>query len=341
MPILFDCVICGQTLRAKTEYAGRLTRCPVCETESHIPEDDCDPTPTGIDLSATKPKWSNKSHSSGNRDAPTRLPAKKKKKSARKAGFKENGSGFPFWLIITGSSLIVLALVGVFLGTMNAKNSLPPKTEAANVDPPKIDAPKPNPPKGQAVAQEQAFIKAETDPKWGKYIMKWEMPAKWTQESRLEDGIWPWAHMQGQGQKVRLACNRSFTENASTMTAIGGFKEMLMTAHTVRVGKLQAENTDYVETRPETHQGKHSPVIWSDFEYKGIFSKAYGIRCTIPGPKFPCTLTMECSQSTLDKWRPVLLHIAGSVTFARTDDKDDGPPVMDLPADDNLNVPPF
>ena len=78
------------------------------------------------------------------------------------------------------------------------------------------------------------------------------------------------------------------------MTSLGGPKEKLMTAHTVRLQKLEAEYTDYSEDRPRTHEGKYGPVIWCDYEYKGVFAKAYGIRCTIVGPTWPCSLKMEC-----------------------------------------------
>jgi hypothetical protein len=123
--------------------------------------------------------------------------------------------------------------------------------------------------------------------------------------------------MKGQGQVIKMSTNRSLVGGAEAMTTKGGFLEQLKASHTFRGGKLQAENIDWVEGPLNIHQGAKGPVVYSDYEYKGVVGKGYGIRCTVTGPVFPLTLMLECSQSARDKWRPTLLAIAGSVHMVR------------------------
>ena len=96
---------------------------------------------------------------------------------------------------------------------------------------------------------------------------------------------------------------------------MGGALEALKTVHGVRMSKLKTEQLDFEEGPLNVEEGKYSPLIWSNYDYKGVFGKTYGVRCTIDAPIMPCSLTMEGSQASVEKWRPVFMHIAGSVHF--------------------------
>jgi hypothetical protein len=146
--------------------------------------------------------------------------------------------------------------------------------------------------------------------------MKFEMPLTWTSEGSIEDNMFPWANMKGQGQSIKLSSNRSIAGAGETITT-RGFVEKLKMSHTLRGGKLQAENTDWVDGPLSVHEGKPGTVIYSDYEYKGVFGKGYGIRCTVAGPVMPCTLMFECPASARDKWRPTLLAIAESIHYVK------------------------
>ena len=324
MPIRFECSECGKSLRAPEEKAGRKIRCPACEAVTFIPEADSEPEYEEADEEPTvtrrtksarsaksarpSPNRTNSTTSSKSRrqqssdddddDDDDEIPQTTKRKKSSKKNRAAKSGGVPVWAIALGASTIGLLAVGavVFVALNMSSNKSTDQKQ-----------------KGGAKGAD--YILAETNSPIAKFKMKWEMPPKWTEENGVEDGLWPWAKMSGQGQAVRIFSNRSLTGMASTMTSMGGAKEMLKTAHTVRIEKLKAENTDYEEGPLKIHEGKHGPVIWTDYEYKGIIGKGYGIRCTVVGPRLPCSVTMECSQSSRDKWRPILLRIAESVHF--------------------------
>jgi hypothetical protein len=227
---------------------------------------------------------------------------RKKKKASPKA---ESGSGgkLPVWAIVAGSSLAGVVLIAVIVFVV-MKPPAQSNAQAAGGDPAKA-------------AEKPKVVQAQVDGPGSKFRMKFEMPLNWTSEGSIEDGRWPWATMKGQGQTIKFSSNRSLAGGADTMTTMGGPTEKLKMSHTLRGGKLQSENTDWVEGQLSVHEGKGGPVIWSEYEYKGVFGKGYGIRCTVFGPILPCSLMLECPQSAREKWRPTLLAIAESVHFVR------------------------
>ncbi len=350
MTIQFDCKDCGKSLRVKDEKAGRKTRCPACNAVMTIPELDADDEGLGDDLLDERPTPAKKRSTSSTNvrqssrseegDGTDPWPERKKKKSSKQDTPIAEEGGIPAWAVVVGCCALAVLSIGVggVLG-MNFGYGARSKTAVAESSEAGGGEGAAAADKAPAAKQGPQFVSTETVSDIGKFKMKWEMPPKWTQESELEDGVWPWFHMKGQGQEIRLASNRSLTETATTMTSIGGFKDRLMTAHSIRVAKLEAEYTDYVETKPQFYQGKKCLVVWSDYEYKGVFSKGYGIRCTIPGARLPCSLKMECSQSARDKWRPIIQYVAGTVSFESIKKKkpdDKGVPAVDgAPADDD------
>ncbi|MBC8117553.1 MAG: hypothetical protein H7062_24410 [Candidatus Saccharimonas sp.] len=230
-------------------------------------------------------------------------PRRKKKKASQKS---ESGSGgkVPVWAIVAGSSLAGVLVIAVIVFI-----AMKPPARATNAQVAGGDQAQP--------AEQAKVVQAQVDGPNAKFRVKFEMPLKWTSEGSIEDEMFPWATMKGQGQVIKFSSNRSLVGGAETMTTTskGGPGEMLKMSHTLRRGKLQAENTDWVEGELSVHEGKWGPVIWSDYEYKGVFSKGYGVRCTVIGPVLPCTLMLECPQSARDKWRPTLLAIAESIHF--------------------------
>lgn len=331
MAITFECSDCGKSLKVKDDYAGRKIRCPNCESAVRVPDGDSDADDDDDSSSRSRSSRSSKSASSrsgSSRPEPSRrspsrrgrssdeddedeTPRSSKKKKGSKKLKSDSDGGVPVWAIVTGSGVVGALAIGVIAFIAMKPGSA--RAEKKQVAAAAGDKAKPVPKAAQA--NDPNVVQAQADGNGAKFRMKWEMPQKWTHEGGIEDNLWPWARMKGQGQTIRLASNRSFNENASTMTAMGGFTEKMKTAHTVRVAKLQAENNDWVEGPLNIHKGKRGPVIWSDYEYKGMIGKGYGIRCTIVGPGMPCTLMMETGQSARDKWRPVLLKIAESVHF--------------------------
>lgn len=315
MSILFRCQECDKPLKVRRANAGRQTQCPGCGGIIRIPGPPPEEEVYVAELdesSETRPRPSSKARRrkpSSDDDIYENPVSTRKKKSSKSKKSTSESNAVPAWIIVTACCTMGLVIIGgvAFLATQLKFLPLPG---------------------GNKTAQSKEYVQAETDSGNAKFKMMWEMPPGWTQESEIERGLWPWFHMKGQGQSIRLASNRSFTENASTLTSMGGFEERMKAAHTFRTGKLQAENMEHVETTPVVHKTPRNLVVWSDFEYKGLFGKVYGIRCTVPGPQFPCTVTMECSQASRDKWREVLLRIASSIRFKRTKDSD-GKPIVE------------
>ena len=331
MSIRFYCEECGKPLKVRSANAGRYTQCPGCHGIIRIPRT----SHAGVDVDEVVPvaeldespaassrRSSNSRRSSRPKDSDplVKFSADRSEKPSKRQNKKnsEESTSVPVWLIVSGCCAVGLLSIGGFIFFAINMKLLP------------------FPGSGQSTAKSKAFATAETLSKNGKFKMNWDLPPGWTQESEFERDVWPWFHMKGQGQSIRMSTNRSLTETASTMTTLGGFQERLSAAHTFRIGKLQAENMDYVETRPEFHKTGRNLVVWSDFEYKGLFGKVYGIRCTIPGLKLPSSVTMECSQATRDKWRNLLLRIASSVSFKQLKD-DEGKPFVEFP--DAMELP--
>ena len=328
MSIRFYCEECGKPLKVRSANAGRYTQCPEChgiiriprtsradvDVDEIVPVAELDESPAASSRRSSKSRRASRPKDS---DPPFEFSANRSEKPSKRNSNKnqknsEESSSVPVWLIVVGCCTVGLLSIGGFIFFAINMKLLP------------------LPGSGQSTAKSKAFATAETLSKNGKFKMSWDLPPGWTQESEFERDLWPWFHMKGQGQSIRMSTSRSLTETASTMTTMGGFQERLSAAHTFRIGKLQAENMDYVETRPEFHKTGRNLVVWSDFEYKGLFGKVYGIRCTIPGLKLPCTVTMECSQATRDKWRDLLLRIASSVSFKQIKD-DEGKPFVEIP----------
>jgi hypothetical protein len=318
MPIRFECSDCGTALKVKEQSIGRKIRCPHCDAVNRVPDengesdDDDDDVVSRTRSSSTssRSKQSRRSQPHRSRtnddDGLEELPQSPRRKKKRASQKSESGSGgkVPVWAIVAGSSLagVLMIAVIVFIATK-------PRAQATNAQVAGGDQAKP-PEKAKAV-------QAQVDGPGAKFRMKFEMPLKWTSEGSIEDEMFPWATLKGQGQVIKLSSNRSLLSGAESMTAIGGAVEKLKTSHTLRGSKLQSENNDWVEGQLTVHEGKFGPVIWSDYEYKGVFGKGYGIRCTVVGPVMPCTLMLECAQSARDKWRPTLLAIAESIHFVR------------------------
>lgn len=330
MAIQFECSDCGKSLRVKDEFAGKKLRCPECETVLKIPEAD--------DGEAEFYDDDEEQEQRASRRTPTARASKSNPKSKRSGPDRKqraNGGENYFrrsttktkkpktadnkavliWSIVIGGGVLGLAGIGtVVMIVMNMGGSSGPQAAVA--------APGQQP--TAAAKNNSQYVTAETNTPVSKFKMIWDMPAKWTQQSGVEDGFWPWAEMKGQGQTIKISSNRSLTEASSTMTSMGGFEESLKTAHTVRLAKLKLEYNDFEEGPLNIHKGKYGPVVWSEYEYKGMFGKGYGIRCTVPGPRLPCTVVMEYALSARDKWRPVVLDIAGSVHFKRSKSDDGG-----------------
>jgi len=227
-------------------------------------------------------------------------PKKKKKAS----GKSKSGSGgkVPMWAIVAGSSVAGLLLIAGIVFVATKKPAQAANGQVAGGD--------------QAPAAEQPkVVQAHVDGPGAKFRMKFEMPANWTSEGSIEDEMFPWATLKGGGQSIKLSSNRSLLGGAEAMTTVGGAVEQLKASHSGRGVKLQSENTDWVDGPLGIHEGKNGTVVWSDYEYKGVFGKGYGIRCTIDGAARPCQLMLECGQAGRDKWRPTLLAIAESIHF--------------------------
>ena len=120
-------------------------------------------------------------------------------------------------------------------------------------------------------------------------IMKWQMPENWTMtDSGIEDGRWPWATIKtDRGDTLKLKHNRSLLDKAE----MGGMASLLeddpnalvKDAHYKYKINVSDEYTDYVETPEQVAPGQFYPVAYSDFQYKGLFGTAYGIRMTTLG----------------------------------------------------------
>lgn len=322
MPIKFECSDCGTALRVKDQFAGRKIRCPHCDTVNQVPADnEADDDDEEEEVVSRSRSSSTSSRSKPARRSPprSRRPAdddeqearprssRPSKKKVSKKSKSASGGKVPVWAIVAGSSLVVVVLIAVvvFLTTK-------PSANAANGQVAGGDQAKP--------AEQAKNVQAHVQGPGRKIRMKFEMPLNWTSEGSIEDDMFPWATMKGQGQTIKLSTNRSLLGGAESMTTLGGEDERLKASHTSRGAKLQAENTDWVDGPLSVHTGKQGPVVWSNYEYKGVFSKGYGIRATVNGPVMPCSLMLECSESARDKWRPTLLAIAESIYFVELED---------------------
>lgn len=316
MPISFECSDCGTALKVKDQLSGRKIKCPHCEAVNRVPaeneesdedEDDDFASRKRSPATSSRSKPSRRSQPRRSRadddDESEELPQpsrRKKKKTSRKSG-SGSGGKLPTWAIFAGSGLAGVLIIAVIVFVV-----MKPRAPGANAQAAGGDA-KP--------AEQPKVVQAQVNGPGAKFRMKFEMPAGWTSEGSIEDEMFPWATMNGDGQSIKLSSNRSLLGGAESMTTVGGADERLKASHTSRGAKLQSENTDWVDTAPVVHEGKEGAVVWSDYEYKGVFGKGYGIRCTVAGPVQPCTLMFECSQSARDKWRPILLKIAESIYF--------------------------
>ncbi len=324
MTISFECSDCGANLKVKEQFGGRRIRCPHCEAVIRVPaaaaeEDDLD-----FEEEPRSRASSGSSRSKQAQRSPTRRrrpadedeleeelpqPSKSKKKKPKKSK-SGSGGGVPMWAIVAGSSVAgVLLIAGiVFMATKGPVQGANGQVAGA----------------GQAPAEQPKVVQAQVDGPGAKFRMKFEMPANWTSEGSIEDEMFPWATMKGDGQSIKLSSNRSLLGGAEAMTTVGGAIEQLKASHSGRGVKLQSENTDWVDGPIGIHEGKNGTVVWTDYEYKGVFGKGYGIRCTVDGAVRPCQLMIECGQSARDKWRPTLLAIAESIHFvAMKDGKED------------------
>jgi len=288
MPISFECSGCGATLNAKEQYSGRRIKCPHCETANRVPAENEESVDDDEVVSSKQTR---------RKELPQPLKRKKKKPSRK----SKSGSGgkVPAWAIVAGSIAGFLSIAAIVFIVMK------PPAQAAN---------------GQVAVGGQAepakVVQAHVDGPGAKFRVKFELPVNWKKsEGSIEDEMFPWATMEGEGQTIKLSSNKSLLGGVEAMTAIGGPVEVLKTSHSGRGTKLKSESTDWVEGQLSVHEGKRGPVIWSDYEYKGFFGKRYGIRCTLNGPVRPCTLMLECGQSARDKWRPTLLAIAESIHY--------------------------
>lgn len=337
MPISFECSDCGAALKVKEQYSGRKIRCPHCEAVIRVPaEDEGSDDDDGDEVVSRTRSSATSSRSKQSRRSQTRRsrtddddgfeeelpqPSKRKKKKGSQKSKSGSGGKIPVWAVVAGSSLagvLVIAVI-VFIATK-------PAAQAANGQVAGAD---------QAQAAEQAkVVQAQVDGPGAKFRMKFEMPANWTSEGSIEDEMFPWATMKGEGQVIKCSSNRSLLGGAEAMTTVGGAVEQLKMSHSSRGHKFQAENTDWVEGPLSVHEGKRGPVIWNEYDYKGVFGRGYGIRCTIDGPVRPCTLMLECSQSARDKWRPTLLAIAESIHFVGMKDGQENRADLDIEAGD-------
>lgn len=317
MPISFECSDCGMALKVKEQYSGRKIKCPHCEAVIRVPaeneeSDDDDGeevvSRTRSSSASSRSKQSRRSQPRRSRsrdnDGADELPQSSRRKKKKVSQKSKSGSGgkIPVWAIVAGSSLAGVLLIAaiVFIATK-------PSAQAANGQVAGGDQAK--------LAEQPKVVQAQVDGPGAKFRMKFEMPAGWTSEGSIEDEMFPWTTMKGDGQVIKFSSNRSLLGGAEAMTTIGGAVEQLKMSHSTRGQKLQAENTDWVEGQLNIHEGKRGPVVWNEYDYKGVFGRGYGIRCTIDGPVRPCNLMLECGQSARDKWRPTLLAIAESIHF--------------------------
>ncbi len=315
MPIRIECSDCGTALKVKEQLSGRKIRCPHCDAVNQVPaeneesdDDDDVVSRTRASSTSSRSKQSRRSQPRRSRteddDGLEELPQSSRRKKTKSSGKSKSGSGgkVPVWAIVAGCSLagVLMIAVIVFIATRQPAQAANGQVADGN----------------QAQPVEQAkVVQAQVDGPGAKFRMKFEMPVNWTSEGSIEDEMFPWTTMKGEGQVIKFSSNRSLLGGAESMTTVGGEVEQLKMSHTGRGTKLQSENTDWVDGQLSVHEGKRGPVIWSDYEYKGVFGKGYGIRCTIDGPVRPCTLMLECGQSGRDKWRPTLLAIAESIHF--------------------------
>lgn len=321
MPISFECADCGTGLKVKDQLSGRKIKCPHCDAVNRVPSEDSDDDDDDVvsQPRSSRSKQSRRRSRSDNDDGMQELPQSSRRKKKKTSQKSESASGgkVPVWAIVAGSSLAGVVLIAVIVFVVMKPSA---QTNAAGGDPAKA-------------AEKPKVVQAQVDGPGAKFRMKFEMPLNWTSEGAIEDGMFPWANLKGQGQSVKLSSNRSLLSGAETITT-KGFVEKLKMSHTLRGAKLQQENTDWVEGQLTVHEGKQ-PVVWSEYEYKGVFGKGYGIRCTVVGPVMPCTLMLECAQGAREKWRPTLLTIAESIHYVKMkngqEEKDgfDGPDDMD------------
>lgn len=320
MPISFECSDCGMALKVKEQYSGRKIKCPHCEAVIRVPAEDEESEDDGEEEVVSRTRSSStSSRSKQSRRSPTRRsrtnddeeelpqPSRKKKKKGSQKSKSGSGGKIPLWAIVAGSSLAGVLLIGmiVFIATRPGAQGANGQVAGG----------------GQAQAAEQAkVVQAHVDGPGAKFRMKFEMPAGWTSEGSIEDEMFPWATMKGDGQVIKFSSNRSLLGGAEAMTTLGGAIEGLKMSHSTRGEKLKAEGTDWVEGQLNIHEGKRGPVVWTDYDYKGVFGRGYGIRCTIEGPMRPCNLMIECGQAGRDKWRPTLLAIAESIHFVEMKD---------------------
>ncbi|MDB5336936.1 MAG: hypothetical protein JWN70_2555 [Planctomycetaceae bacterium] len=319
MPIRIECSDCGTALKVKDQAAGRKIRCPHCDAINQVPaenegtddgDDDEVVSRTRSSSTSSRSKQSRRSQAGRSRtnddDELEEMPQPSKRKKKKTSQKSKSGSGgkVPFWAIVAGSSLAGVLVIAVIMFVV-----MKPRAPSANAQVAGAAAPAP-----------PQVVQAQVEGPHAKIRMKFEMPLNWTSEGSIEDNRWPWATMKGQGQVIKLSSNRSLLGAAESRTTMGGATEQLKASHTMRGTKLQAESTDWVDGQLGIHEGKMGPVIWSNYEYKGVFGKGYGIRCTINGPAMPCNLMLECGESSRDKWRPTLLAIAESVHFVSIKD---------------------
>lgn len=314
MPISFDCSDCGATLKVKEQYSGRKIKCPHCEAVNRVPaeseesDDDDEVRPTRSASTSSRSKQTRRSQPRRSRpsddDELEELPQPSRRKKKKTSQKSKSGSGgkIPMWAIVAGSSVagVLLIAVIVFIATRSG-------AQGANGQVAGGDQAQP--------AEQPKVVQAQVDGPGAKFRVKFEMPVNWTSEGSIEDEMFPWATMKGEGQVIKLSSNRSLLGGAEAMTTLGGAVEQLKMSHSTRGHKFQAENTDWVEGQLSVHEGKRGPIVWNEYDYKGVFGRGYGLRCTIDGPVRPCTLMLECSQSARDKWRPTLLAIAESIHF--------------------------
>jgi phage FluMu protein Com len=297
MPISFECSGCGATLKVKEQYSGRRIKCPRCETANQVPAESEESVDEDEVVSRT-PLSSAASRSKQTRRNELPQPLKRKKKKPSRKSKSGSDDKVPVWALVAGSVAGFLSITVIVFIVMK------PRAQAAN---------------GQVAVGDQAeqakVVQAHVDGPGAKFRVKFEMPVKWKSEGSIEDEMFPWATMEGEGQSIKLSSNKSLLGGVEAMTTVGGPVEVLKASHSGRGTKLASESTDWVEGQLSVHEGKRGPVIWSDYEYKGFFGKRYGIRCTVNGPVRSCTLMLECGQSARDKWRPTLLAIAESIHY--------------------------
>lgn len=325
MPISVDCSGCGATLKVKEQYRGRRIKCPHCETVDRVPAEN-EESADDDEVVKRTPSSSTSARSKQTRRNELPQPSKRKKKQASQKSTSGAGGKVPVWAIVACVSVAGVFLAGVF--AVIVFMVMKPSAQAANGQV-----------AGGGQAQQAKVVQAQVDGPGAKVRMKFELPANWTSEGSIEYEKFPWATMTGEGHSIELSSNKSLLGAAEAMTTPGGPIEGLKMSHTGRGIKLDSENSDWVEGQLNIHEGKRGPVIWSDYEYKGLFGKRYGIRCTVEGPVWPCNLMLECDQTARDKWRPTLLAIAESIHYVvLKDGKEERDDVEIGPGDEMPNV---